>query len=107
MPGSGADREGRSVNVLIEIGGGHAGLGAARAKPVESGAGGDAPRPRLESARRLKARMSAMDAPEGLDREVFSGSRIADDAQNPAVDRTLMLAEEKFECIEIALLEPI
>jgi hypothetical protein len=46
--------------------------------------------------------MGAMDAPEGLDREVFSGSGIADDAQDPAVDGTLMLAEESFECIEIA-----
>ena len=32
---------------------------------------------------------------------------IADDAENPAVDGALMLAEERFEGIEIALPEPI
>ena len=103
MPGSGADREGKIGDVLIC----EAGLGAACAEPVESRAGGDAPRPGLEGARGLKACVSAMDAPEGLDHEVLGSGGIANDAQNPAVDGTLMLAEERFECIEIAEPEAI
>ena len=48
-----------------------------------------------------------MDAPEGLDREIFSGGGIADDAKDPAVNGTLMLAEKRFEGIEIAKPEPV
>jgi hypothetical protein len=48
-----------------------------------------------------------MDAPECLDREIFSGGRITDNAEDPAVNGALMLAEERFEGIEIALPEPI
>jgi hypothetical protein len=51
--------------------------------------------------------MSAMDAPEGLDHQVFGSGGVADDAQNPPVYRTLMLAEESFECIEIAKPEAV
>jgi hypothetical protein len=51
--------------------------------------------------------MSAMDAPESLDGKVLGGGGFSDDAENPAVDGTLVLAEKRFECIEIALPEPI
>ena len=90
-----------------EIPVGQPGFGTPRAEPIESGAGGDAPRPGLEGTRGLEAGVSAMDAPEGLDREVLGCRGIADDAQDPAVDGTLMLAEERFEGVEIALPEPI
>ena len=49
----------------------------------------------------------AIDAREGLHGQLFGCGRIADDAQNPAVDRALMLAEERLKGVEIAIAEPL
>jgi hypothetical protein len=51
--------------------------------------------------------MSAMDSPECFDGEIFGSRGITNDAENPPVDRRLMLAEEGFECVEIAVPELI
>jgi hypothetical protein len=82
-------------------------FGPPRAEPVERCSRGNATGPGLESAFGLETRVSAMDTPERLDREIFSGCRIADDAQDPAINGPLMRAEERFECVEVTLLKEI
>jgi hypothetical protein len=65
--------------------------------------GGDAPCPTLKSTRRLKACVGLVDAPESFHGQFLGRRRIAHDAQNPSVNLTLMLAEERLEGIQIAL----
>ncbi len=47
--------------------------------------------------------MSAVDAPESFYRDVFGDRWIAHDAENPAVDIALMLAEQRLKRIDVAL----
>jgi len=68
---------------------------------IERGVGGDAPRPRLESSRRIEAGVAAIDAPEGFDGEVFGSGGIADDADNPAIDVALMPAKQGLEGVKV------
>ena len=46
-----------------------------------------------------------MDAPEGFDSEVFGGCRVADNANDPAVDLALMPSEQRLEGIEVSVTE--
>src|SRR5208337_288698 len=78
-----------------------------RPQPIERHARRDTPRPGRERKLRLKTVVRAINAPEGLHREVFRGSSVTDHAQDPAVNRMLMLAEELLECVEIAIAEPL
>ena len=101
--GIGCGRRGKNSGV----GGIELALGAAGAEPIERGARSDAAGPGLEGTRGIEAGASGMNSPESFDGEVFSGAGVADDAEDPAEDGPLMLAEESFECIEIALPELI
>ncbi len=66
-----------------------------------------APRPRLESARRVEARMRAVHPPEGLDCHILCRARIAHDAKHPAENRPLMCAEKRLEGVHVALPKPV
>ena len=72
---------------------------------IERSVSGDAPRPRSEAARGIEARVGAMDTPEGFHREVFGSGWIADNVNNPAVNLTLMRAEQRLESVEVAMTE--
>jgi hypothetical protein len=58
---------------------------------------GDAPRPSLKAMRGLEAGVSPVNAPECFHCQVLRRCRISDNAQNPAVNRTLVQAEECLE----------
>jgi hypothetical protein len=62
---------------------------------IECSVGSDASRPCPEAARGIEAGVRAMDAPEGFDGEIVGGSRVADDAIDPAVNLTLMPTEQR------------
>jgi hypothetical protein len=47
--------------------------------------------------------MGTVDAPESLDGQFFGRRRVADNAQNPAVHRALMLAKQRFESLRVPL----
>ena len=66
---------------------------------------GDAASPTFESARRIEAGVSAMDAPERFDGQIFGRGGVAYDAQDPTVNGALMLAEHGLEGVDVALAE--
>ena len=72
---------------------------------IERGVGGDASRPWSEASRGVETGVRAMDAPEGFDGEVFGGIRVADDANDPTVNLTLMPAKQRLEGVEVAVTE--
>jgi hypothetical protein len=72
---------------------------------IERSVGSDPSRPCPKAARGIEAGVRAMDAPEGFDGEVFGGSRIANDANDPTVDLALMRAEQRLEGVEVAVTE--
>src|ERR1039458_6905308 len=49
--------------------------------------------------------MRAANAPERFDRHIFSSGGVADDAQNPSVNRALVAAEDRFKGFDAAVLE--
>jgi len=67
-----------------------ASLGSRSLRVVKRDVDGYASRLRLEAARRVKVRVRKIDSPKGSDGEVLSGSQIADNANDPAVDLTLI-----------------
>jgi hypothetical protein len=67
--------------------------------------GGDAASPTLESAHRLETGMGPVYAPKGLHGQILGGRRVAHDAQKPAINGSLMKAEECLEGINAALLK--
>ena len=72
---------------------------------IECSVGSDTSRPCPEAARGVEAGVRAMDAPEGFDREVFGGSRVADDANDPTLNLTLMPTEQRLKGVEVAVTE--
>ena len=72
---------------------------------IECSVGGDASRPGFEAECRVEAGMHAVDAPEGFDGEVFSRAGVADDADDPAIDLTLVQPEQRLKGVEIAVRE--
>ena len=68
--------------------------------------GRDAPRPWFESTVRIEARVGLMHPPEGLNGHIFGCGRLTHNAQDPALNSTLMHAEQCLEGVDIAVPEP-
>ncbi len=62
---------------------------------------GDAARPGAEAAVRIEARAGAIDAPGGLDGQVFGEGGIRAPDGDPAVDVRLVGAEQFFERVDL------
>jgi hypothetical protein len=67
--------------------------------------GGDPPHPGAEASRRIKLTSPAIRPTERLDEDVFRGTRVPNDPQNPAIHFSLELFEKRFERVQVALHE--
>jgi hypothetical protein len=55
----------------------------------------------------FEAGVRAIDAPEGFEGKVLGDRRIADDANDPAIDFVLMQTEKSLEGVEVTAAEPL
>src|SRR5215813_2370540 len=77
------------------------------AQVVERDVHRDPAQPSTAITRRVEARSCAVHTPKCLDAQVLSGGRIADDANDPAIDIPLILPKERFEGVQVARGEPL
>jgi hypothetical protein len=71
-----------------------------RLEVIKRGVGGDASCPPFKASCGVEAGVRAIDAPEGFEGKVLGDPRIADDANDPAVDLVLMQTEKSLEGVE-------
>src|ERR1700691_594890 len=65
----------------------------------------DPTRPGAKTSRRIKPRMRSMHFPERFHRQILRYPAVANDAHDPAEDLALKLAEQRLECVFIAVCE--